>query len=110
VADRRGFVTDSLIEGPGDSTRARRCAPRTGCYGEGRRVPSGLIGVSTDDSVHAGGELPRQCPCCRRAPFDPLPALRARRRLFGEDRHVPVGPIGVSNRRLCSFSDFRTKG
>jgi hypothetical protein len=33
--------------------------------------------------------------------FDPRSALRAQSRLFGEGRGVPVGQVGVSNRRQC---------
>jgi hypothetical protein len=37
---------------------------------------------------------------CWRARFDPHSALRAQN-VFGEGRHVPVGPIGLSDRRQC---------
>jgi hypothetical protein len=38
---------------------------------------AGTVWVLTDGNVLVAGELPRQCPHCRRAHFGPRSALRA---------------------------------
>jgi hypothetical protein len=65
---------DVRVAGELTSIRARRCAPRAGCLPRVGR-PSWSDRVSNR----------RQSPQCRRAPFDPRPALRAKISDSGRD-------------------------
>jgi hypothetical protein len=69
--------------------------PDSGAGREGEKVGiRWACWILTDGNVLVAGELPRQCPRCRRAHFDPRSALRAQIGLFGEGRRIPVGLIG----------------
>jgi hypothetical protein len=94
---------------------------QTQIAGETKRklVFVGAFWILTDGDVRVAGELPRQCPRCWRAHFDPRPALRARTRLFGEGRQwdhaadrCPIGSVlaDQTGRDVCVADEFLPGG